>query len=356
MRTLTVLAVTALVLGACAPAGSGGAATAPPTAAATAAPTATANPLYEAAKKEGKVVFYAADTAEARQRLQEGFSAVYPGIEILAQEGQGRDTREKIIAESAAGKVLADVVSAGGNTMADLAGKGLLESYQSPHVKDLLPGIADKRGFVNPRYVNVYGITVNTSLIGPQDEPKRWKDLADPKYKGQIAMQDPRGSGGGLYVMTGLLATYGESFLADLAKQEIAFGRNNPVGMTDVVRGERAIHMSASANDSLKSRTEGAPIKFIQPEEGVVLIPIGLAVVKGGPNPNAARLFIDWLLSEAGQKVTAEDRNPARKGVAAKDAAQDLSNGKVLVMEYDGSDRQETADLSKKYEAIFFAK
>lgn len=352
MRTLTALTIASLLFGACASSGPGSTTTTAPTAAATAA----SNALYEAAKKEGKVVFYASDDASARQRLQQAFSAVYPGIEIQNQEGQGRDARERIIAEKAANKVLADVVSAGGNTMADLAAQGTLEKYQSPFVKDLLPGIADKSGFVNPRYVNVYGITVNTKLIAPQDEPKRWKDLADPKYKGKIAMQDPRGSGGGVYVMTGLLETYGESLLGDLAKQQIAFGRNNPVGMTDVVRGERAIHMSASANDSLKPRTEGAPIKFIQPEEGVVLIPIGLAVVKDAPHPNAARLFIDWLLSENGQKVIAEANSPARKGIPAKDAAQDLSKAKVLVMKYDGSDGKETADLSKKYETIFFKK
>jgi len=356
MRVVGLLSVIALVFGACGGSGPGASATASPTVAASAA--ATANPLYAAARQEGKIVFYAADDAAQFARLRDAFGARYPGIEILAQEGQGQDAREKIIAEQAAKRVVADVLSSGGNTMTQLIALGHLEAYQSEEVKNLLPGVADKRGFVNPRYVNVYGITINTKVILPQDEPKRWRDLAVPKYKGKIAMQDPRGSGGGVYIMTGLLETYGEPFLAQLGGQQIKFGANNPVGMTDVVRGERGIHMSASANDSLRQRTEGAPVKFLQPEEGFVLIPIGLAVVKNAPHPNAARLFIDWLLSEEGQKVVGETNSPARKGVGTKDSAADLSSpsSKVLVMKYDGSDGKETTDLSKKYDAIFFPK
>ncbi len=315
-----------------------------------------ANTLYEQAKLEGKVVLYSADDAATLDRLRKGFAAKYPGIDVQGQEGQGKDARELIIAEQAAKKYVGDVVSAGGNTMADLGGQGLLEPFQSPEVANLLPGIADKKGIVNPRYVNVYGITINTQLVPPQDEPKRWKDLADPKFKGKIAIQDPRGSGGGLYVITGLRELYDDAFLADLAKQQLLFGRNNAQGMTDVVRGERSIHMSASANDSLAARSGGGPIKLLHPEEGMVLIPIGLALVKNAPHPNAAKLFINWLLSEDGQKVIAETNTPARMGVAAKDQAADLSNVKVLVMKYDGSDPRETADLSKKYETIFFPK
>lgn len=353
-RAWSPLLAAIAVVGAACGGGAGGPAVA--SAPGAASPTGVAKPLYEQARKEGQVVFYSADDAPTLDRLRKAFAARYPGIDVLGQEGQGQDAREKIIAEQAAKRVVADVVSAGGNTMADLGEQGYLEPYQSREVANLLPGIADKKGFVNPRYVNVYGITINTKLIGPQDEPKRWKDLADPKYKGKIAIQDPRGSGGGLYVITGLLETYGDAFLADLAKQQIAFARNNAQGMTDVVRGERGIHMSASANDSLTARKEGAPIKFLQPAEGMVLIPIGLAVVKNAPHPNASRLFIDWLLSEEGQKVVAETNTPARKGIAAKDTPADLSNVKVLVMKYDGSDRKETADLSKKYEALFFPK
>ncbi len=350
MRAVTsALVLLAVLATAC---GGGGIGTPAPAAPASAAP----DPLYESAKQEGKVVLYAADDAAQFERLRKGFAAKYPGIELLGQEGQGQDAREKIIAEQAAKRVVADVVSAGGNTMAELGTLGHLDKFQSSEVANLLPGIADKNGFVNPRYVNVYGITVNTKVIAPADEPKRWKDLVDPKYRGKIAMQDPRGSGGGVYVMTGLQEAFGEAFLTQLASQQIAFGRNNPVGMTDVVRGERGLHMSASANDSLTPRKEGAPIKFIQPEEGVVLIPIGLAVVKNSPHPNAARLFINWLLSEDGQKVVAETNSPARKGVVAQDAAQDLTKAKIFPLKYDGSDRKETADLSKKYETIFFKK
>jgi ABC-type Fe3+ transport system substrate-binding protein len=103
------------------------------------------------------------------------------------------------------------------------------------------------------------------------------------------------------------------------------------------------------------ARKEGAPIKVIKPQDGVILIPIGMAVVKNGPHPNAARLFIDWMLSEEGQAVVAQGGDtPARAGVHATNPDSDLSGVTVLSMSYDGTDRQTTADLTKKWDTLFF--
>jgi iron(III) transport system substrate-binding protein len=354
MRYLTtfVLSLAVLAVG-CAPA-------AAPNAAAPTAPTTAANPaaLYEAAKTEGKVVYYSSDDPGQFDKLRQGFMARYPGLDVGSQEGRGQDAREKIIAEQVSKRGIADVVIAGGNTLADLIDAGYLEQYQSPEVKNLVTGIADKRGYANPRVVNVYGITVNTNVVPPQNEPKSWKDLADPKYAGQIAAQDPRGSGGGMYILTGLMEKYGDSFIQDLTKQNIFFGQNNGQLVADVVRGEHGLLITASTGQvSIARQSSAAPIKMIKPEEGVVLIPIGMAVVKNGPHPNAARLFIDWMMSDEGQKlVAANGDTPARAGVPTKDPDGDLTGVTVLTMKYDGTDRQATADLTKKWEGLFFNK
>ena len=311
---------------------------------------------YDAAKAEGKLVYYSSDDTGQFEKVRQGFMARYPGVDVGSQEGRGQDAREKIIAEQLAKRVIADVVIAGGNTMADLIAGGYLELYQSPEVKNLVPGVADKRGFTNPRAVNVYGITVNTNLITPQNEPKRWKDLADPRYSGQISAQDPRGSGGGMYILTGLMEKYGDGFIQELTKQNIFFGQNNGQLLADVVRGEHGLLVTASTGQvSLAKQGGAAPIKVIKPEEGVVLIPIGMAVVKNGPHPNAARLFIDWMMSDEGQKIVADNGDtPARAGVPTKDPDGSLTGATVFAMNYDGTDRQATADLSKKWETLFF--
>jgi iron(III) transport system substrate-binding protein len=308
-----------------------------------------------AAKAEGKVVYYSSDESTQFSKVRDAFAARYPGIEVQAQEGRGQDAREKIISEEVAQRVVADVVVAGGNTMADLIDAGYLEPYQSPEVKNLVPGIADKRGYANPRVVNVYGITVNANALAAADQPKRWKDLTDPKYADKIAAQDPRGSGGGMYILTALTEKYGDSFVQDLTRQRIFFSQNNGQLVADIARGEHAMLITASTGQVAIVRKDGAPVKVIHPEEGVVLIPIGMAVVKNGPHPNAARLFIDWMLSDEGQKVVAENGDtPARAGVHARDAEGDLTGVNVLTMSYDGTDRKLTADLSKKWESLFF--
>jgi iron(III) transport system substrate-binding protein len=311
--------------------------------------------LYEEAKKEGKVIYYSADEPEQLAKMREGFQKRYPGIEVQGQEGRGQDAREKVISEQAAKNVVGDIVVSGGNTMAELLGMGFLEPFQAPETAALLDGVADKRGYVNPRVVNVYGITVNTNTVKPADEPKSWKDLTDPKYKGELSAQDPRGSGGSLYIFQGLKERYGDSILADLAKQDVFFGTSNPSLVADLVRGEHSLLISTAASQVIPERRNGAPLKFIKPDEGVILIPIGMALVKGAPHPNAAKLFINWMLSEEGQKVVAEiGATPARKGIAAAEPEADLTGAKIFTMQYDGSSREETADLSKKLDTIFF--
>jgi iron(III) transport system substrate-binding protein len=316
---------------------------------------ASSTALYDAAKAEAKVVYYSSDETTQFANIHDAFMAHYPGIEVAAQEGRGQDARERIIAEQVGKRVIADVVIAGGNTLADLIDAGYLDQYQSPEVENLVPGIADKRGYANPRVVNVYGITFNADILPAADQPKRWKDLADPKYADKIAAQDPRGSGGGMYILTGLMEKYGDSFIQDLTKQRIFFSQNNGALVSDISRGEHSLLITASTGQVAVVRKDGAPVKIIHPEEGVVLIPISMAVVKNGPHPNAARLFIDWMLSEEGQKVVAANGDtPSRAGVHAREPEGDLTGVTVLTMNYDGTDRKLTADLSKKWEGLFF--
>jgi iron(III) transport system substrate-binding protein len=349
VRGLWALILPALLASGCAPA---------TPAAPTPGPSTATNPaaLYEAAKAESKVVYYSSDDSAQFDKVRQAFMARYPGVDVGSQEGRGQDAREKVISEQVAKHVVADVVISGGNTMADLIDAGYLEPYQSPEVKNLVPGIADKRGYANPRVVNVYGIVINTTLVPPPDEPKSWKELVDPRYLAKMEAQDPRGSGGGMYILAGLLEKYGDGFIQQLAQQKIFFGQNNGQLVTDLARGEHALLItSASGGPVASARKEGAPIKVIKPQDGVILIPIGMAVVKNGPHPNAARLFIDWMLSEEGQAVVAQGGDtPARAGVRATNPDSDLSGVTVLTMSYDGTDRQATADLTKKWDTLFF--
>lgn len=310
------------------------------------------------AAAEGKVVFYNGDKPNQTEAIQEGFSKAYPGVKIESQTGQGKDAREKVIAEHAAGKIVGDVVMAGGNTLADLDEAGYLEHYRTAGLEDVVyEGLLTDKGYDNPRDVNVYGLTFNTNVVTADKRPDDWEDMTDPQYKGMLASQDPRGSGGALYVFAGMLELYGEDFMNKLGTQDVFFGPSNSQLVTDLVRGEHGIILSNHAANAYDKKQDGAPVDFVQPKSGVVLIPISMAVVKDAPHPVAARCFVDWSMSKEGAEALASvGETPARKDVAAEVEQMDITQAKILQLKYDASDPAQTAELTKKWDAIFFKK
>jgi len=300
-------------------------------------------------------VIYGSGEQAQWEPLRQGFIRRYPGIDAQVQAQRGRDTREKIIAEQAARRVVADIVSAGPDSTTELDQQGFLEAYRSPQLQFVRPDFLDPRDILAPRNVNVYGITINTRLIGPSDEPRRWADLTDPRYKGKLAMQDPRGSGGGMTVFTALLKVHGEEFLQKLAQQNIFMGTQTAQIRTELVRGEHAILLTDTAENVFKTVGEGAPLKFIRPEEGVAVTPISVTVVKNAPHPNAAKLFVDWILSEEGQAAVAEGGStPVRSGVPVKSPEYGIDGAQILPRDDQESDPARAAELTRLWERIFF--
>jgi iron(III) transport system substrate-binding protein len=317
-----------------------------------------AQSLYDAAKKEGKVVIYARGDEDFR-RIVQVFNRRYPDVTVEAQEMRGQEAREKIIAEQAAKQLVVDIISGGENSIAELRQLGYLEQYRSPELKFIQKDSLDPLGFRNPVNLNVYGFTINTNVITSTPEPKSWSDLIHPRFQGKLATQDPRGSGGSLYLMTALSRVYGMEFVRKLAKQNIFFGRNTSALLTGLVRGEHGVLMSTSWGSApLQKAIKGkAPIKFIKPLDGLQIIPISMAIVKNAPHPNAAKLLIDWSLSEEGQKAeAAEGATPARIGIAARDPEGDIRGAKVLPSEDWTTKPELVKEMTKHWEEIFFKK
>ena len=322
-------------------------------------PIVDAQSLYEAAKKEGKVVIYGQGGVEWAP-IAKAFSQRYPGVQVEAQDMRGREAREKVIVEHGAKQVIADLVTSGEQTIASLRKGGFLEPYQSPELKYVYKEFIDPLGFRNTYRANVYGITTNTQVVPPTDEPKRWKDLLNPKFHGKIACQDPRGSGGGFGILAVLSKLYGMEFVHQLAKQNIFFGARNSQLITGLVRGEHGLIFSSNWTDGAfqRARKRAAPVKFIKPEEGVRIVEISFVVVKNAPHGNAAKLFVDWVLSEEAQKLITQalDYTPVRKGVAAKSPEADIQDTKILA-DIDWTMHPELIPTtSKQWEEIFFKK
>jgi iron(III) transport system substrate-binding protein len=342
--------------------------TAPAAAAPTSAPTVAVKPAdplqpmidkyYEAAKKEGKLVLYGVGNATLYNPVRDAFQKRFPGIELVGVDQRGRESREKVLAEQQSKNFVADVVISGTDTQNELVQNGVIEKYEAAELSSVIPELVPPDRQNNPRTVSIFTMAVNTDLVPPDQEPKSWKDLLDPKWKGKLAMDDPRGSGPGGTILSGVEVLYGiDEVDSKLADQNIFFATQAGPILEALNRGEYALFMSSNHTDVIAQRKAGAPIKQIKPPDGVGVTPINQGLLKNAPHLNAAKLWIEWSLSEEGQLVLAtQGYAPVRKGVKVSEPEANLEGVKFLPRDDDPETFKLLGDRTKRWEDAFFKK
>jgi iron(III) transport system substrate-binding protein len=322
-RIVAALAICAACAPAATPGGAGGA-PAPPSAA---APSAQAPSEWDrtvaAARQEGKVVVIGINTADAREALTEGFQRRYPEIQIEYNGQSSSEFATKIIGEQQAGRHLIDVIVNGTSGMHIAVNSGVIEP--------LAPYMTGPESREEPRWLNgrfeyadtaakhnlvMMNITAPTLTFSPSVVPpgtiKSYRDLLDPKWRGKIAMFDPRVPGTGqamatfLYLKEGL----GPDFLRQLFAQNLIFSRDARQVVDWVVRGQYSLELGGSQQIAADLRSKGVSVEMLgdaDMAEGSYLTAGSgsLAVPNRPPHPNAARVYVDWLLSQEGQHALA---------------------------------------------------
>ena len=266
---------------------------------------ASAQSLIDGAKKEGQVVFYASMEAASAQRITASFEKKFPFIKVDATRIGSERMATRLVAEAQARKVRADVVQQSAFDFYGVFQKGLFESYFSPE-RAAFPGeYRDEKGFWMMPAATLNVIAYNKRMVPANEVPKSFFDLTEPKWKGQLMMDENESNW-----MAGMIQYYGEAKTMDLmrrlAQQEIQFRTGHTLLQTLVAAGERAVVVVAFANGVNRLKKESAPIEWISAEP-VIGLTFGMAVVKDAPHPNAARLFNDFLLSREGQEAIAAD-------------------------------------------------
>jgi iron(III) transport system substrate-binding protein len=262
-----------------------------------------AQSIIDGAKKEGRVVFYASMEAQSAQRLVAQFEKKYPFVKVDATRIGSERMATRLIAEAQGRKVQADVVNQSGFDFYGVLQKGIFDGYLSPERAALPPEYKDEHGLwtINSATLNVIGY--NTKLVPAAMVPKSFWDLADPKWKGQLLMDENESKW-----MAGMMTYYGEAkvieLLRRLATQEIQFRVGHTLIQTLAAAGERPIVVVAFANGVERLKKDGAPIDWVAADP-IIGLTFGLGLVKDAPHPNAARLFIDFLLSREGQEILA---------------------------------------------------
>lgn len=268
--------------------------------------------VIEAARKEGRVTQYSyyfyGDVALAVARA---FKAKY-GIDIDLIVGRGAEFNARLATEQRTKQYTADIFDSSPSWSAQAKQSGFTISLNDlPVLKEkdvwtLSPIIDSPDGHLFVFAPNPLPVVMNTNLVKPQDEPKSWNDLLDPKWKGKIGVNDPVTSSGPDIIISYMVnhKALDMDYFRRLGDQNLVFLLGgSKEGMERTSRGEIAFTVVGSAAVAAQFLSEGAPIKPTDLKEGRPILTQPIMALKNAPHPNASKLFLNWLLSAEGQSV-----------------------------------------------------
>ena len=259
--------------------------------------------LYPKAKQEGNLVVYSVWDVEHLTVITEAFMKRYPGIKATYWQGRNPEIVTRALTEFQGGQASFDVVLSD-NAPPVLRAAGAIMSYNTVQ-RDVLYLHDPTMATVS---LQIQALAYNTKKIKPADLPKSWEDVANPKYKGMIALDDPMRAGPLSSMLAGLKTQWKDdtrfnNFIRNLKALGVPVHKSTSAMFRLVISGEYAICMPALLHDVMEEMHKGTPVSYVKTVPPVVF-PRQAAIYAKAPNPNAAKLFAEWLISDEGQKTT----------------------------------------------------
>lgn len=288
--------------------------------------------LVEAARKEGKLILYGVSFIEVMTETIKAFNKRFPFVRVEHVRLPGGQMFTRVRTEAAAGKLTADVV--------DHSDRGLMQGiedlfadYAPPNAADYLPG-----SLVSPKLWPTltlgWTISHNTELV--KNPPRNWMDLLKPEYGDGKIGQVIGGSGGTTWTRVMFeRQVLGEDYWARQAATKPRLYPSGAPTSDALVRGEVAI-APLQQNISFQKKRDGAPVENYFPAEGVPVTPYASGIPKTAVNKNAAKLFLDWMLSEEGQAHFIKDQGnlTSMKTAPVQPVGFDAAKNKIWLPEF----------------------
>lgn len=274
--------------------------------------------LVSGAKKEGQMVYYGTLPVNQFAALKDAFNFHYPFLDLKGYYSPRQGILNRAITEARAGRHLVDVIQVDVSYGYQLLNEGLVQPYLVPGRQQFHDGTYDKEGNWYSMYHLTIALLYNTRLVNPQLVPRSYNELLNPMWKGKLLFDPEAG-----YILAAMEQAWGREkaveYLTKLSKQDLSFRRGGTLTSQLVAAGEYPIAVAVNGETSAAIRDQGAPLGFaiLAPK---IIKPEGFFLAKNAPNPHAALLFTEWVLSEDGQKflATALGKGIAMRGVQAK--------------------------------------
>lgn len=280
--------------------------------------------LVAAATKEGEVVWYSTLIVNQIVRpMVEAFEAKYPGIKVKYSRAASSDVALKIRNEARARRLQADIFD-GSNTVFLLEDANLVAEYRPRAAANYPEAFRDPKGQWTAANLFYWTAAYNTNLVTEADAPKTYDDLLNPRWKGKIAWTYDLTPGGPPGFIRNILSIKGQdagmAWLKQFAAQQpVSIPAAQRVVLDKVISGEYPLAVMILNYHAVISARQGAPVKWIKMEPLIELLSL-VSIVKDAPHPNAARLLVEFILSEEGQKImAANDYLPASPAVEARE-------------------------------------
>lgn len=300
---------------------------------------------------KGVITIYTSVPQPIVDRIQNDFMAKYPGITLDSFRSGTSAVITKIMTEKEAGQIMGDLVwVAEPSTYEDFKDQGLLLKFTPPEAKNLSAEMTDPEGYYYAgRLINMV-IAYNTLKV--KDPPKSWKDLLTGNY-GETGFPTPLRSGAALASVETIVEKYGWEYFEEYKAIGGKQIQSNSSVRDLVVTGE----LSTGVLLDYMVRplmAKGSPINYVWPSDGAVFIPSPIAILKDTKNRKAAELFVNYILSPAGQEaiVKVGDFYPVRNDVAAPAGAPEVKSIKKLPTDWKAV-KNNTDEINRKWTEIF---
>jgi iron(III) transport system substrate-binding protein len=253
-----------------------------------------------------------------------------------------------------AGRVAVDVLTHSEPAAANALGKkGFFVAFKPVNFDKVPEAAKDPNGLFVGQRLNMMTHYLRSDKVAAADEPKTWDDLLDPKYKGKLVMTDPSFTSLQVSVVGTMAKARGWPFYEKLRGNDVMIVQGNQQVSDMLKRGERLIAVGALDSYAADLKKEGHPIKTLYPSDGVFVIPSPTSVVKGSPNPNAAKAFAEFMLSDAVQQMfPAAGFYGARVDLPPPAGSPALSDLTLLRVDYADIEK-ETGEIKSRFNEIF---
>src|ERR1700726_2681925 len=319
-------------------------------------PAAITPGLIAAATREAKVVLYSAMDLPVGEKLGKAFEAQYPGIQVQIERAGSERLFQRLDQEFSSGIRAADVVnSSDASHFISWKKNGWLAPFVSEDIaRHFLPEYRDPDGMFATTRIWLSSIAYNTNLVKPDDAPKSFADLLDPRWAGKMVKGHPAYSGTIMTATFQMVRELGWDYMEKLSKQRVMQVQSSTDPPKKLSLGERAVMADGNEYGVVLLKEAGQPVEPVYPAEGAPTISGPTGIFVSAPHPNAARLFQAWLHTRETQQffIDFTAQYSAHAQVQSKPGRRKISDIKLMKEDPAGVEAM-SEEIKTRYAKLF---